>query len=155
MPPEPDQDSQAQLEALRLDYEDTQSRASELETQLKAAEQDLEARMAKIQELETASSQVLASLDEEKAQGEGRIRTLEQELEESQLLAQTLKETITGKETAEREGGEKLKAKLAEIASLEFRLQQTQTEFDEERQELGEQVDELRQAGQVCILSFV
>ncbi|KAF7361997.1 CAP-Gly domain-containing linker protein 2 [Mycena venus] len=153
-PPDVHQDSLAQLEALRLEHEDAQSRASELEAQLKAAEQSLAERATQIQELESARSQVLSSLDEEKAQGESRIQTLEQELEETQLLAQTLKETIASKETAEREGGEKLKAKQAEIVTLEIRLKRTQTELDEERIELGGQVDELRQAGQETIALY-
>ncbi|KAF7376043.1 hypothetical protein MSAN_00019100 [Mycena sanguinolenta] len=153
-PPDADQNLQAQLDALRLEYESVQSRASEFETQLKDAEQDLEKRAARVQELENASSQALASLNEEKAQGGSRIQTLEQELEESRLLAETLKETISVKETLEREGGEKLKAKQAEIVTLELRLKRTQTELDEERTELGSQVDELRQAGQETIALY-
>ncbi|KAJ6499418.1 hypothetical protein C8R45DRAFT_982319 [Mycena sanguinolenta] len=154
VPPDADQNLQAQLDALQLEYEGVQSRASEVQTQLKDAEQSLEERAARVQELENASSQALASLHEEKAQGGSRIQTLEQELEESRLLAETLKETISGKETLEREGGEKLKAKQAEIVTLELRLKRTQTELDEERTELGAQVDELRQAGQETIALY-
>jgi chromosome segregation ATPase len=147
-----DQDSMAQLNALRLEHEDAQSRASQLEIQLKAAQLSLEERATQMQELENARSQVLANLDEEKAQGESRIQTLEQKLEDSLLVAATLKEKIAAKETAEREGDGKLKAKQAEIVSLELRLKRTQTELDEDRRELGGQVDELRQAGQVSLL---
>ncbi|KAJ7262294.1 hypothetical protein B0H12DRAFT_1321913 [Mycena haematopus] len=156
VPPDADQNSHAQveLEALQLEYEVAQSRASELETRLKAAEQYLEERAARVKELEDASSQALANLSEAKAQGGSRIQTLEQELEDSQLLAETLKETIAVKETVERESGEKLKAKQAEIVTLELRLKRTQTELDEERTELGAQVDELRQAGQETIALY-
>ncbi|KAF8210105.1 hypothetical protein K438DRAFT_1903746 [Mycena galopus ATCC 62051] len=154
VPPPADQDSLAELEMLRAEHEASQSRASELEVQLKAAEQSLEERATQIRELENSSSQIAASLNEEKAQGASRIETLEQELEQSQLLADTLKETIAVKETAEREGGEKVKAKQAEIVTLELRLKRTQTELDEERAELGAQVDELRQAGQETIALY-
>ncbi|KAJ7045398.1 hypothetical protein C8F04DRAFT_1388040 [Mycena alexandri] len=154
VPPDADQDASAQLSALQLEYEEAQSRASALEAKLAAAEQSLEERAIHIQELEDARTQVLTSLDEEKAQGESRLQTLEQQLEESQLLSATLKEAIAAKESAEREGEGKLKAKQAEIASLELQLKRTQTELDEDRLELNGQVDELRQAGQETIALY-
>ncbi|KAJ6593784.1 hypothetical protein B0H19DRAFT_916405 [Mycena capillaripes] len=151
VPPDADQD---QLNALRVEHEDAQSRASQLEAQLKAAAHTLEERATQIQELENARTEVLANLDQEKVQGESRLQTLEQQLEDSLLLANTLKETIAAKEAAEREDEGKLKAKQAEIVSLELRLKRTQTELDEDRIELGGQVDELRQAGQETIALY-
>ncbi|KAJ7096443.1 hypothetical protein C8R44DRAFT_813037 [Mycena epipterygia] len=150
---------QSRIQALeyeneRLRHEHAESRASQLEVKLKAAENSLEEQAVQVQELENARAQVLITLDEEKAQGENRIQTLEQKLEESMLSAQTLKETISAKETAEREGEGKLKTKQAEIVSLELRLKRIQTELDQDRMELGGQVDELRQAGQETIALY-
>ncbi|KAJ7783014.1 hypothetical protein B0H16DRAFT_1671164 [Mycena metata] len=154
VPPDRDQDASAQLSALQLEYEEAQSRAAELEAKLAAAEQSLEERAVHIQGLEDARTQALTSLDEEKAQGESRLQTLEQQLEESQRLSVALKEAIAAKESAERDGEGKLKAKQAEIGSLELRLKRAQTELDEDRLELNSQVDELRQAGQETIALY-
>ncbi|KAJ6475245.1 hypothetical protein C8R47DRAFT_1142759 [Mycena vitilis] len=154
VPPDADRDSLAQLTALRLEHEDAQSRVSGLEDQLKAAELSLEERITQIQELENARTQVLADLDQEKAQGESRVQILEQKLEDSLQLAETLKEAVALSETAEQESEGKLKAKQAEIVALEIRLKRTQTELDEDRLELGAQVDELRQAGQETIALY-
>jgi chromosome segregation ATPase len=144
-----DSESLAELNAVRLEYEEAESRVSQLEAKLNAAEQSLEAQAAQMLELESAREQVLSNLDEEKAQGESRLQTLQAELEDTLRLAKTLKETVSLKETAERESEGKLKAKQAELASLELRLKRTQTELEEDRLELGGQVHELRQAGQV------
>ncbi|KAJ7497179.1 hypothetical protein FB451DRAFT_1075615 [Mycena latifolia] len=154
VPPDADQDSLAQLTALRLEHEDAESRISQLEVKLKAAQHSLEEKAAQIQELETARTQALASLDEEQAKGKNHIQTLEQKLEDSILSVKTLTDTISVKETAERESEAKLKSKQAEIVSLELRLKRAQTELDEDRIELGGQVDELRQAGQETIALY-
>ncbi|KAJ6586802.1 hypothetical protein DFH09DRAFT_1141573 [Mycena vulgaris] len=154
VPPDVDQDSLAQLSALRLEHEDAENRASQLEGKLKAAEHSLDEQDARVQELETARTQALASLDEEKDKGEIRLQTLQQNLEDSMLSVKTLKDAISAKEAAEREGEGKLKAKQAEIVSLELRLKRVQTELDEDRIELGGQVDELRQAGQETIALY-
>ncbi|KAJ7703320.1 hypothetical protein B0H17DRAFT_1042700 [Mycena rosella] len=154
VPPDADQDSLAQLSALQLEHEDAESRVSQLEVKLKAAQQSLEEQVAQIQELETARKQVIASLDEEQVKGESRIRTLEQTLEDSVLSVKTLKDAISAQEIAERESEGKLKAKQAEVVSLELRLKRVQTELDEDRIELGGQVDELRQAGQETIALY-
>ncbi|KAJ7733766.1 hypothetical protein DFH07DRAFT_928669 [Mycena maculata] len=153
-PPDVDKDSLAQLRALRVEHEEAASRVSELEVKLKAAEHSLEEQTVQIQELETTRTQVLASLDEEKAHSETCLQTIQQELEDSMTLVKTLKETISSQENAEREGESKLKSKQAEIASLELRLKRIQTELEEERAELGGQVDELRQAGQETIALY-
>ncbi|KAJ7132877.1 hypothetical protein C8R43DRAFT_1023761 [Mycena crocata] len=152
--PDVDQGSLAELSALRLEHDDAENRVSELAAKLKAAEDSLAEQMAQMQELESARAQALTSLAEAKAQDESRIQTLQQQLEDSLLLAETLKETVSAKETAEQEGEGKLKAKQAEIVSLELRLNRTQTELDEDRIELGGQVDELRQAGQETIALY-
>ncbi|KAJ6557190.1 hypothetical protein B0H10DRAFT_2121012 [Mycena sp. CBHHK59/15] len=153
-PPDTAQDSLAELSALRLEHEEAESRASQLEVKLKAAEHSAEEQAAKLRELESGRAKVLADLDEEKAQSESRIQTLQQELEDSVRLAKTLKESISVKENAERESEGKLKAKQAEVASLELRLKRTQTELEEDRIELNGQVDELRQAGQETIALY-
>ncbi|KAJ7188425.1 hypothetical protein C8R46DRAFT_1054731 [Mycena filopes] len=130
VPPDVDREATTQLTALQLEYEEARTRASELEVKLGVAEQSLEERAIHIQELEDARKQ------------------------QSQALATTLKEAIDAKESAEREGEGKLKAKQAEIASLELRLMRTRAELDEDRLELNGQVDELRQAGQETIALY-
>ncbi|KAK6981223.1 hypothetical protein R3P38DRAFT_3464352 [Favolaschia claudopus] len=154
VPPEVNGDSQAELEALRIEHDGAQSRAVELDTQLQAAQRSLEERGIQLQELENMRSQALASLGEEKARGDTRIQTLERELEETRVLGKTLTDTLSSKESVERESDQKLQAKQTEIVTLEARLKRIQLELDEERTELGNQVDELRQAGQETIALY-
>ncbi|KAJ7647445.1 hypothetical protein FB45DRAFT_893476 [Roridomyces roridus] len=140
-PPPPTVDQET-LSTLQMEHEAASSRVSQLEAKLQAAEDSLQERTAQIQTLEAARTSVLANLEEEKAQGEERLEALRQELDSSLLSAKTLEETISGKEKAEREGEGKLKAKQAEIASLELRLKRAQTELEEDRAELGGQGQE-------------
>ena len=53
------------------------------------------------------------------------------------------------REGEQSESAAVLKAKNAEIALLEARLQKVSAELEEERRELGGHIDELRRAGQV------
>ncbi|KAJ7218148.1 hypothetical protein GGX14DRAFT_440092 [Mycena pura] len=154
VPPDVDQDMLAHVNVLRSDHEDALSRISQLEVQLKVAEQALEERALQIQELESARAQALATLNEEKVQEDIRVKELQQRLEESMSLSKILTETISVKENAEREAAGNVTAKQAEIVSLELRLKRTQSELDEERAELGGQVNELRQAGQETIALY-
>ncbi|KAF7321415.1 hypothetical protein MKEN_00662000 [Mycena kentingensis (nom. inval.)] len=82
------------------------------------------------------------------------VAQLEQQLDESAALASSMKETVAQKESLERAAVDKLKAKQVELTGLEAQLKRTQAELEEERTELGAQVDELRQAGQETIALY-
>lgn len=63
--------------------------------------------------------------------------------------------SVEAKEGAEHESNTLLMARNAEIGLLGSRLENISTELDGERKELGLQIDELRQAGQVRVFALL
>ena len=75
---------------------------------------------------------------------------MQSRLEDREALVAQLKEAVAAREGEQSENADLLKAKNGEIALLEARVQKAYGDLEEERRELGGQVDELRRAGQVC-----
>ncbi|KAK6985240.1 hypothetical protein R3P38DRAFT_3102133 [Favolaschia claudopus] len=117
VPPEVNGDSQAELEALRIEHDGAQSRAK------------------------TCARKPLPVSGKRKLEATLEFRLLSESLKKLESLS-------------ERESDQKLQAKQTEIVTLEARLKRIQLELDEERTELGNQVDELRQAGQETIALY-
>jgi len=141
-----------QVESLSLEKERSAARIIELEAQLKTTERALDERTAKIESLEHALSNSTIDLNKSRNDGESRIQGLQSRLVDQETLVWNLKEAIELKENAENESNSELRAKDAEIASLGARVQKAYSELEGERRDLGAQVDELRQAGQVNTL---
>lgn len=140
-------------EALQLERDDAMTHISDLESQLKATERSLNERHSKVEYLERNVQQTMADLDRQRNESESRLKDLQAKLEDGEAMVKNLKEAIETKEGLENQSDSLLKAKNAEIALLESRFQKTSADWDQDRKELGGQVDELRQAGQVS-LSF-
>lgn len=127
------------------------SSLAEMEKEARALERRLNEKDSRSEALERAHSQTTAELERSRIEGEARLNDLLAKLETSEALVKNLKEAIEVKEGAEHESDALLKAKNAEIGLLEGRLEKVSTELDIERKELGAQIEELRQAGQVSI----
>ncbi|CAK5265340.1 unnamed protein product [Mycena citricolor] len=140
-----------QMNAARSQAEDAQRHASELEHKLGAIERTLADRDAQLLELDAERNQKSSALEQQLQEAIVRADSLQQQYAQS---AVSLRETISARDTAERDSESKFRAKDAEVASLELRLKGAQTHFEEERRELGAQVDELRQAGQETIALY-
>jgi CAP-Gly domain-containing linker protein 1 len=152
-----DSDIQLRVSALQLERDEARSRISLYQAELKTAEASLDDRESRLQSLDRDHQQTLAALENEKHESEIRFKVLQLKLDDSTVLVKSLKEAVKVKERAELENDSSLKAKNAHIASLESRMEKAYAELEEERKELGGQVDELRQAGQVrssCIHSY-
>jgi CAP-Gly domain-containing linker protein 1 len=139
--------------SMREDRDQALARVAELEASVKSVERNLHDRDLKIEVLERSLSNASVDTDKARAEGEARVRDLQSLLDDKEALSSSLKESLALKEGAESETHGLIIAKDAEINLLEARVKKAYVELEDERRELGGQVDALRHAGQVCLLS--
>ncbi|TBU31589.1 hypothetical protein BD311DRAFT_98494 [Dichomitus squalens] len=111
-------------------------------------------REAQIETLQRAAEQAARDIEKVRADGEARLRDVQSKLEDREALIVQLKQAVEAREGEQSESAGMLKAKNAEIALLEARVQKVSAELEEERRELGGQVEELRRAGQETIALY-
>lgn len=135
--------------SMREDRDQALARVVELEASVKSVERNLHDRDLKIEVLERSLSHASADIDKARAEGEARSRDLQSLLDDKEALFAGLKVSLALKEGAETETHALITAKDAEINLLEARAKKAYAELEDERRELGSQVDALRHAGQV------
>ncbi|KAA1472859.1 hypothetical protein DENSPDRAFT_779052 [Dentipellis sp. KUC8613] len=135
-------------DALRADRDQALSRVSELENLCKTTERNLDEKTNKVEALERSVVNAIADVEKVRNDGDARARDLQSRLDDKETLVKNLKDALELKNDEQNENDAVLKAKDLEIALLEARVQKAYAELDDERKELGGQVDELRQAGQ-------
>jgi CAP-Gly domain-containing linker protein 1 len=150
-----DLEAARRAEAMEAERDQERSRISQLEAQIKTTERSLNERDSKVDSLQRVVQQMTADLDAKRNDSESRLRDLQSKLDDSVVLVQNLKEALEAKEGRENENNAILKAKNAEVALLQSRVEKAYVELENERRELGAQVGELREAGQVCCLPMV
>ncbi|KAG8709992.1 hypothetical protein FRC09_000365, partial [Ceratobasidium sp. 395] len=133
--------------ALEEDKNAALAQVTELE---QTHEKALKERQEKIDALEGASQ----AADKARAELETRIKDEESKRSDAEALVTSLKEALASKSSVAEEHAAELKAKNDEIALLEARVQRLDTDLQFERRELGQQVEELRQAGQETIALY-
>ncbi|KAI0266879.1 hypothetical protein BC834DRAFT_873993 [Gloeopeniophorella convolvens] len=141
-------------ESMREDRDQALARVTELETSVKSVERNLHDRDLKIEVLERSLSNAAADTEKTRNDGEARMRDLQSLLEDKEALLSSLKESLESKEGAENETHALITAKDTEIGLLEARVKKAYAELEEERKELGGQVDALRHAGQETIALY-
>ncbi|KIP04841.1 hypothetical protein PHLGIDRAFT_75210 [Phlebiopsis gigantea 11061_1 CR5-6] len=144
----------SRIEASKNERDQASSRVSELEASLRTAERALSERSSVIESLQRAAEQSALDIEKVKNDGELRIRDIQSKLDDKEFLVTQLKELVDAKEGLQSENDAVIAAKNAEIAVLETRVQKAYAELEEERRELGGQVDELRKAGQETIALY-
>ncbi len=137
--------------SMRDDRDQAHSRVAELEVSVKSVERNLHNRDLKIEVLERSLSNASADTEKARGDGEARVRDLQSLLDDKEALLCSLKESLALKEGAETETHSLITAKDTEINLLEARVKKAYADLEEERRELGGQVDALRHAGQVYI----
>ena len=136
-------------DSLTKERDELSTRVSALETTAKTQERALAERESKIESLERAVKESTLDLTQLKTDSENRQKELQSKLEDNEEMLKNLKEVLTAKEGQETESGAILAAKDKEITLLESRMEKMSKEWEEERNELQIQVQELRLAGQV------
>jgi CAP-Gly domain-containing linker protein 1 len=127
------------------------ARVLDLETRLQAAESSFDERDSMIDSLQNT----LAGVERLKEEGEQRLADLEVKLAESTAFAESLSQTVELKEAEEKELESILNAKNAEVVALEGHVDKLNARLEDEKDELGGQINELRQAGQVRCLQNI
>ena len=140
---------------MREDRDQAVARVAELEVSVKSVERNLHNRDLKIEVLERSLSNASADTDKARAEGEARVRDLQSLLDDKDALQSSLKESLALKEGVETETHAIIIAKDAEINLLETRVKKAYVELEDERRELGCQVDALRHAGQVRLCTGI
>jgi CAP-Gly domain-containing linker protein 1 len=139
-------DASASNDALQEQCESLTNRVSSLEAQLQTACEALDDRGLEVSSLRST----VTGLEQQKEEDARHLKELTAKAAESVASATYLKEIIEQKETKETEHESLLVYKDSEITRLEVQVEKLSSQFEEERQDLTRQVDELRQAGQVC-----
>ncbi|KAH9935437.1 uncharacterized protein B0H18DRAFT_975714 [Fomitopsis serialis] len=148
------QDNSKRLEVLLVDQKHTASRIAELESLVRTTERTVSERDSTIEALERAAQQMSLNIDKAKNDAEARVRDIQTKLDDRDALVANLKEALQTKEGLQSENDAVLGAKDAEISLLETRVQKAYGDLEDERRELGHQVDELRKAGQETIALY-
>jgi predicted RNase H-like nuclease (RuvC/YqgF family) len=136
---------QRRLDALIKDHALATDRADELASRLRTAERSLNERDAKLGELENQSSTDAEELKELRARVEEAKAQNEELLKQKELLQQELDRAPAKNESLLAERVELDDVKDRRIAELEA----AQQAFEAQKKELMDQIDELREAGQV------
>ncbi|KZT72034.1 hypothetical protein DAEQUDRAFT_723192 [Daedalea quercina L-15889] len=148
------EDNSERLEALLVDQKHTTSRIVELESLVRTNERTVSERDSTIEALERAAQHMSLDIDKAKSDAEARVRDIQSKLDDRDALVSNLKDALQTKEGLQSENDAILRAKDAEIALLQTRVQKAYSDLEEERRELGGQVDELRKAGQETIALY-
>ncbi|KZT11066.1 uncharacterized protein LAESUDRAFT_693618 [Laetiporus sulphureus 93-53] len=149
-----EQETASRIERISADQKQGAARVVELEAQARNNERTLSERDTTIESLERAAKQTTADIDKIKSEFEARVRDVQSKLDDKEALVTNLKELLEEKEGLQTENDAVVRAKDAEITLLEARVQKAYVELEEERKELGGQVDELRNAGQETIALY-
>ena len=136
------------VETLQQEREQVSTRVSELEASGRTSERMLSERSSAIEALQRAAEQSKLDIERAKNEGDIRVRDIQSKLDDKDTLVAQLREIVEAKEGLQSENDAVLAAKNAEIAVLEARVRKAYAELEEERRELGDQVNELRKAGQ-------
>lgn len=140
------------LQSLQNDHEGVLAQMALLRDQHSASGRTIQDRETTIDALTSSTVELksqVAALQSSGREDENKIRELVATVTEKTELVHTLKEAVDVKASVEGEAAAAIKAKDVEIGLLEARVQRAMVELEEERRELGGQVNELRIAGQV------
>ena len=143
------EDNSKRIENLLADQKHTASRIAELESLVRTTERTVSERDSTIEALERAAQQMTLDIEKARGDAEARVRDIQSKLDDRDALVTNLKDALQTKEGLQSENDAVLRAKDAEIALLEARVQKAYNDLEDERRELGGQVEELRRAGQV------
>jgi len=115
-------------------------------------DRDLQSRDAELQALRAEKENLAVQLTDAKAELDESAASHEQDVAAKVNALEGIQHNLEESEQQIIERDRAIETQSAEIESLKSNLEKTYAELDEEKKELGAQIDELRIAGQVCIL---
>lgn len=137
------------IETLQQERDEALTQISQLKNDLEVTENSLHARDLELESLANSQRQSLDDSETFRKDNDSRFEALESRQKASDALIKTLEENLAEKVAQELQNESLLMVKNTEIAALEDQVEHVRAELESERRELGAQIDELRQAGQV------
>lgn len=146
--------SEARAVAAERQVQATSTRLTILESELTASSQTARTLQSSIEALERAAKEEKDEKSRSEAEAKLVAKDLQAKLEESEALIAGLREAVESKEKGDNQHEAEAGAKKKEIEVLQSRVSRLGNELEQERTELGGQVDALRQAGQDTIMLY-
>jgi len=126
------------------------SRIAELETQVRFNERAVKERESRLEALERTLKTKEEEVEKSRSEGELRAKELMRKLADAEALVISLKAAVEEVREGQKEETQAIiGTKEKEIELLNGKVGRLVTELEGERKELGLQIEELRQAGQV------
>ena len=126
------------------------SRIAELETQVRFNERAVKERESRLEALERTLKTKEEEVEKSRSEGELRAKELMRKLADAEALVVSLKAAVEEVREGQKEETQAIiGTKEKEIELLNGKVGRLVTELEGERKELGLQIEELRQAGQV------
>lgn len=148
--PADDKLNDAQLQLVEQERDEAVRRIAQLEAELLTSKNALQAQSTHSSSLEQDYKRVLEELESLQISRDSRLKELQEKLDDDAALVKTLKDAVDRQTSIAQEQETLCKTKENEVAVLELRIEKAYTELQEERNDLGAQIGELRMAGQVC-----
>ena len=140
------------LQAVEQDRDEAVRRIAHLEAELFASENALQVQRVHSSALEQDYRRVSTEFETLKINKDSRIEELQKKLDDDAVLVKRLEDSADRQAAIAQQQESLCKTKEAEMGVLEFRIEKAYTELQDEKRELGAQIEELRKAGQVCLL---
>lgn len=143
-----------QLESLERERDEAIAKISYLEEGQAASNSNVEAHTHRISLLEQDLKRITSERDSQQLKDQLCVANLQKKAEEDVLVIQELQASLTARSHLVHQQNENLEVKETEIALLNLKLESMSKELEEEKRELGAQIDELRIAGQETIALY-
>lgn len=130
-------------------------RIAQLEAELFTSENALQAQRMHSSALEQDYLRVTTELETLRISRDSRVEELQKKLDDDAAHVKTLVDSADRQAALAQQQEFLCKTREGEMAILELRIEKAYTELQDEKRELGAQIEELRMAGQVCLLSRV
>jgi chromosome segregation ATPase len=145
-----DNPSDTQLQAAEQERDEAVCRIAQLDEELLASENTLKAQRTHTSLLEQDYQRVTMEVESLQLSRSSGFEEMQKKLDDSDTLAKTLKDAADRQAIIAQQQEALCKSKDVEIATLELRIENAYKELQDEKTELGAQIEELRMAGQVC-----
>jgi CAP-Gly domain-containing linker protein 1 len=152
--PSSDTCNDAQLRTVEQERDDALRRIAQLEAEFLASETSLQNQHTQSSSLEQELRRVAAELETLQLSRDNRFEDMQKKAEDAATLVKTLDDAVDRQAAIARQQEALCKTREAEITDMEIRIERAYAELQDEKNELGAQIEELRMAGQVCFLRW-
>ena len=147
-------DVEGQLKALQSERREIIDRSSRLEGEISFLESKLAAHASQIETFHAEKESLMAQVTISQSEALASRLARQQDLETYASQLKVLQEEIDNCSRANSEKDDIIKSNVLDIEQLSAKSERVCCEFEQEKKELGIQIDELRTAGQVSLFTY-